>query len=100
MTVMNDATVVPRGRRGFGGNSSNLKEAMIGVDTNYSTDYAFAALVQNQTLVTWDEFNYGGDSSRVKTSLIGVDTSHATSCAVAGVLDDATIDAGILGLGW
>jgi co-chaperonin GroES (HSP10) len=39
------------------------------VDTIYSTYYAFAAKMQDGSVVTWGDTGYGGDSSRVQAEL-------------------------------
>jgi capsule polysaccharide export protein KpsC/LpsZ len=40
-----------------------------GVDTIYSTDFAFAAVMRDQSVVTWGSPWSGGDSSTVEAEL-------------------------------
>ena len=40
----------------------------------YSTDYAFAAVLKDGTMVNWGDKYCGGDSSSILLALIGVET--------------------------
>ena len=51
---------------------------MIGVETIYSTHRAFAALLEDGTVVTWGDKDHGGDSKTVQAALIGVDAIYST----------------------
>ena len=51
----------------------------------YSTYYAFAAILQDGTVVTWGHSSYGGDSSAVSAALVGVDMIYSTHFAFAAM---------------
>jgi alpha-tubulin suppressor-like RCC1 family protein len=53
-------------------NSDTVKEHLFigsNVKNIYSTDYAFAALKNDGSVITWGDFNYGGNSDTVKEHL-------------------------------
>ena len=50
-----DETVVTWGYQDYGGDSSTVQAALIGVDTIYSTVRAFAAVLKDGTVVTWGD---------------------------------------------
>jgi hypothetical protein len=67
---MQNGSVVTWGLSGWGGNSSRVQaELNQGVDTIYSTHYAFAAKMKDGRVVTWGNDRYGGDSSDVQAKL-------------------------------
>ena len=53
--------MVTWGNKGYGGDSSSVQTALRGVDKIYSTYYAFAAVLQDGTVVTWGDEDQGGD---------------------------------------
>jgi len=54
--------VVTWGRGKYGGHSSSVSTELVRVDMIYSTYYgAFAAVLQDGTVVTWGDLNLGGD---------------------------------------
>ena len=60
----------------------------------YSTVSAFAALMQDGSVVTWRDVSTGGDSSRVQAELMqhgGVDTIYSTSGAFAAKMQDGSV---------
>ena len=56
-----------------------------GVDTIYSPGYAFAAVVEVGTVVTWGHLSCGGDSRSVEAALRGVDKFYSSAFAFATV---------------
>jgi hypothetical protein len=69
-----------------------------GVDKIYSTHYAFAAKMQDGSVVTWGSPMSGGDSSRVQAELKqkaelkqGVDTIYSTDDAFAALMQDGSV---------
>ena len=74
-----------------GGDSSTVQRALAGVKTIYSTYHAFAALLNDGTVVTWGDKDYGGESITVKAELIGVEKIYSTCFAFAAVLKDGTV---------
>jgi len=54
------SAVVTWGYKGNGGDSSSVQASLRGVDKIYSTHSAFAALLQDGTVVHWGNRNYGG----------------------------------------
>ena len=82
------------GRKHFSGDSSCFKTALIRIDINWLTTYAFAALLKDKTEATWGEKHSSGDyddSWSVKTALIEADHIISTDHAIAAVLDDMTV---------
>jgi len=55
-----------------------------------ATRTAFAAILADETVVTWGDPDGGGDSRRVKDQLQGVKQIQATSYAFAALLSDGT----------
>ena len=47
--------MVTWGNKIVGGDSSTVQAALIGVESIYSTDYAFAAVLKDGTMVTWGD---------------------------------------------
>ncbi len=54
---------------GVRNSSSVASQLTSGVTQIFSTDYAFAALKSNGSVVTWGDSSYGGDSSSVASQL-------------------------------
>ena len=63
---------------------------LIGVENIYSTYTAFAGVLRDGTVVTWDDKSDGGDSSRVQAALFGVENIYFTEYAFAAVLKDGS----------
>jgi hypothetical protein len=67
---MQNGSVVTWGNDEKGGDSSAVQaELKQGVDTIYSTRYAFAAVMRDGSVVTWGNASYGGDSSTVRAEV-------------------------------
>ena len=58
--------VLTGGKESYGGDSSTVQAALIGVENIYSTGWAFAALLKDGTVVTWSINGFGGDSRKVQ----------------------------------
>ena len=52
---------------------------------------AFAAILEDRSVVTWGNKNFGGDSSAVQDQLKGVLQIQATSQAFAALLEDGSV---------
>lgn len=57
----------------------------------HATNFAFAAILSDGTVVTWGHSDLGGDSSAVQDKLRNVQQVHATHSAFAAVLSDGTV---------
>ena len=56
-----------------------------------ATRRAFAAVLEDGSVVTWGHANDGGDSSAVQGQLKNVQQIHATVCAFAAVLSSGSV---------
>ena len=56
-----------------------------------STDSAFAAILEDGSVVTWGHAKSGGDSSAVQDQLKGVQQIQATEQAFAAILEDGCV---------
>ena len=56
-----------------------------------ATDFAFAALRADGSVVTWGDAATGGDSSAVQDQLRGVQQIQATEFAFAALLADGSV---------
>ena len=74
-----------------GGCCAHVQTRLKGVKQIQATRLAFAALLSDETVVTWGHPNFGGDSSRVHEKLQNVQQIHATSAAFAAQLGNGTI---------
>ncbi len=58
----------------------------------YSTDWAFAALREDGSVITWGNSDYGGDSSSVASQLkSGVKKIYSTDLAFAALREDGSL---------
>jgi len=57
----------------------------------YSTNQAFAAVLQEETVVTWGPSNNGRDSRPVSEALVDVGMIYSRASAFAAVLQDGTV---------
>jgi hypothetical protein len=72
--------------------SSVASELSSGVSSIYSTEYAFAALKNDGSVVTWGTSDYGGDSSSVASELSsGVSTIYSNWTVFAALKDDGSV---------
>ena len=74
-----------------GGDSSAVQDQLKGVQQIQATDGAFAAILEDGSVVTWGDADCGGDSSAVQDQLKGVQQIQATSEAFAAILEDGSV---------
>ena len=55
-----------------------------------ATSFAFAAILEDGSVVTWGSADHGGDSSAVRGQLKGVQQIQATTGAFAAILKDGS----------
>ena len=60
------------GRAASGGDSSAVRDQLKGVQQIKSSYFAFAAILEDGSVVTWGHAAYGGNSSAVRDQLKGV----------------------------
>ena len=63
----------------------------MGVQQIQATSQAFAAILEDGSVVTWGPADFGGDSSAVRDQLKGVQQIQATSQAFAAILGDGSV---------
>ena len=68
----------PGVRADSGGDSSAVQDQLKGVVQIQATGWAFAAILEDGSVVTWGDADYGGDSSAVRDQLKGVQQIQAT----------------------
>ena len=71
-----------------GGDSSAVGDQLKGVQQIQATDGAFAAVLEDGSVVTWGHEGSGGDSSAVRDQLKGVQQIQSTEQAFAEVHDE------------
>ena len=74
-----------------GGDCSGVQDQLRRVKQVQATLYAFAAILDDGSVVTWGNPAHGGDSSAVKGQLKNVQQVQATSLAFAAVLKDGSV---------
>ncbi len=76
-----------------GGDSSKVSSKLTsGVKTIFSTIYAFAALKEDGSVVTWGSSEDGGDSSKVSKELkSGVKAIFSTVSAFSALKEDGSV---------
>ena len=77
----------------FGGDSSAVQDQLRGVQQIQATSTAFAAILDNGSVVTWGNARFGGDSSAVRDQLKGVLQIQAAKRggAFAAILQDGSV---------
>ncbi|OLQ12887.1 hypothetical protein AK812_SmicGene3149 [Symbiodinium microadriaticum] len=75
----------------YGSDNLDVRSQLTDVVQIASTDYAFAAIRKDGSVVTWGDYDYGGDSSAVKDQLQKVRSISSTSEAFAAILEDGTV---------
>ncbi|CAL1143364.1 unnamed protein product [Cladocopium goreaui] len=83
-----DGTVISWGSNGAG-DSGSVHAQLVDVVDLAGTAGAFAALLENQEVVTWGDSTLGGDASSV--SLRGVRQIQATAMAFGALKEDGTV---------
>ena len=70
------------GEPDYGGDSSEVKDQLKGVQQVQANSAAFAAILADGSVVTWGNPDCGGDSSEVKDQLKDVQQVHATDRSI------------------
>ena len=83
-----DGTVMPWGMLNGG---ESIESQLRQVEEIVANTDAFAALLQDHTVVTWGNPGCGGDSSAVQDQLQNVREIHSTDFAFAALRDDRTV---------
>ena len=83
-----DSAIVTWGDAKNGGDSSAVQDQRQGVLQIQATNYAFATILADGSVVTWGS---GGDSSAVRDQLKGVLQIQATNYAFAAILADGSV---------
>eukprot|EP00434_Breviolum_minutum_P020626 symbB.v1.2.018187.t1/scaffold1440.1/size119446/2 len=86
-----DSAIVTWADAEWGGDSSEVRDQLRGVQQIQATDGAFAAILSDGSIVTWGNPDYGGDSSTVRDQLKGVMQIQATGEAFAAILEDGSV---------
>ncbi|CAE6924199.1 DUSP12, partial [Symbiodinium sp. CCMP2592] len=87
-----DGRVITWGDPGCGGDSSQVQDRLVGVQSISAASRAFAALRSDGAVVTWGDPTYGGDSGPVQKQLRRVKSIHAAAYAFAAVrMDGAAV---------
>eukprot|EP00434_Breviolum_minutum_P028949 symbB.v1.2.025607.t1/scaffold2446.1/size186988/6 len=76
---------------GGGGDSSAVRDQLRGVRQIQATSGAFAAILEDGSVVTWGAAGIGGDSSAVRDQLRDVQQIQANNVAFAAILADGSI---------
>ena len=71
-----------------GGDSSEIQDQLKGVKQVHATSRAFAAILDDGSVLTWGDPTCGGNSSAAQDQLTGVQKIHGTSGAFAAILAD------------
>eukprot|EP00435_Cladocopium_sp_Y103_P026523 s1668_g6.t1 len=83
--------VVTWGKPNSGGDSSEVRNQLKGVQQLQATGLAFAAILADGSVLSWGDPNSGGDSSEVQDQLKGVQQLQATHRAFAAILADGSV---------
>ena len=76
---------------GQGSSSSAVRDLLKGVQQIQAGSSAFAAILEDGSVVTWGHRLRGGDSSAVRDQLKGVQQIQATEMAFAAILEDGSV---------
>ena len=83
--------VLTWGHSDFGGDSSAVQDQLKRVRQVQATSKAFAAILEDGSVVAWGLPDDGGDSSAVQDQLKSVQQIQATSFAFAAILEDGSV---------
>ena len=75
----------------YGGDSSIVHDHLKGVEQIQAAKKAFAAILEDGSVVTWGDRGLGGNSSAVQDQLKGVQHIQATNGAFAAILKDGCV---------
>ena len=73
-----------------GGDSSTVQDRLVNVQHIQATYRAFAAILDDRSVVTWGDAEYGGDSSSVY-HFDNVQQIHASYAAFAAIQGDGCV---------
>ena len=79
------------GKADYGGESSAVQHQLKQVQQIQATDFAFAAILEDGSVVTWGNADLGGDSSAVQHQLKQVQGIQACCFAFAAILEDGSV---------
>ncbi|CAJ1352331.1 unnamed protein product [Effrenium voratum] len=79
------------GGDGWGGDSSQVQEQLMGVQQIQASHAAFAAILEDGSVVTWGDHDDGGDSRQVQDQLQRVRQIQAAGNAFAAILEDGSV---------
>ena len=68
-----------------------MQEQLHRVQQIQATDAAFAAILDDGSVVTWGHPDWGGDSSQVQEQLAQVQQIQSTDMAFAAILNDGSV---------
>ena len=85
-----DSTIVTWGDAYHGGDSSAVRDQLKGVQQIQGTDHAFAAILEDGSVVTWGFEGLRRDTS-VPDQLKGVQQIQGTDDAFAAILEDGSV---------
>ena len=75
--------MVSWGHPDYSGDSSEVQDQLSNVQQIFCTEFAFAVILADETVVTWGHPSYGGDSSEVQDQLRNVHLgSRLDACQV------------------
>ena len=75
----------------WGNPQFGVQDPLNGVQQIFATDYAFAAILTDGSVVTWGSPTFGGDSTAVQGQLNNVQQISATKGAFAAILTDGSV---------
>ena len=79
------------GEPDYGGDSSEVKDQLKGVQQVHANVRAFAAILADGSVVTWGDRTSGGDSSGVKDQLKGVQQVEGAKKGYVAILADGSV---------
>ena len=68
-----------------------MQDQLRGVKQIQAATAAFAAILEDGSVVTWGDRSFGGDSSSVQDQLRCVQQIQATGMAFAAILEDGSV---------
>jgi len=90
--ITEQGNVITGGDAQSGGDSSSVQSQLVNVKMIFSTNLAFAALLDNGTVVAWGRENFGGKiPDKIQTQLVNVKMIFSTNSSFAALLDNGTV---------
>ena len=83
--------VITWGSGTWGGNSEDVQQQLVNVETIHGSWGAFGALLADQTVVCWGSPAHGGDCSHVQAQLTDIKELRATRAAFAALKEDGSV---------